>query len=350
MRKRRTTLTGSPAVPLTEVARYFDVHPGGDTAGPNGLDPARAQAARRFPVRWTAYYLDLADPTDPADPIRRIAFPEPSELVSGPGDLADPVGERYVNPVPFVVRKHRDRALLLVTARCHVYCRFCFRRTFPDGGHRDPPPAALDAAFDYLAGERELREVILSGGDPLVLPDETLGEIVDRLSAIEHVERLRVHTRAPVHDPARVTPALAATLARGKPMRVVLHFDHPREVTEAARRAVSILREAGLVLLDQTVLLAGVNDDPAVLEELFRALERERVKPYYLHHPDRAPGARAFYVELERGLAIHDELRRRLGGGPALPDYVIDPPDGSGKVPVEAWVRSASRRRAPRPT
>jgi lysine 2,3-aminomutase len=140
-----------------------------------------------------------------------------------------------------------------------------------------------------------------------------------------------------VHDPARVTPDLARALARGKPMRVVLHFDHPREVTDAARRAITTLQGAGIELLDQTVLLRGVNDDAAILEALFSALLREGVKPYYLHHPDRAPGASAFYVEIERGLEIWRDLERRLGHGPALPAYVIDPPDGSGKVPVEAW-------------
>jgi lysine 2,3-aminomutase len=330
MTQRRTRFSGSAAVALAEVAARFGVGP--------ALDPERAAAARRFPVRWTSYYLGLADAADPADPIRRIAFPEPGELESGPGDLVDPVGERRVTPLPFVVRKHRDRAILLVTARCHVYCRFCFRRSFPDGAHRDPPAHALDAALDYLAGESDLREVILSGGDPLVLPDETLRSIVARLSAIGQLESLRVHTRAPVHDPARVTPELTRALASGLPMWVVLHFDHPREVTAETARAVSLLLEAGLPVLNQTVLLAGVNDDPATLATLFRALLRARVKPYYLHHPDRVSGARAFWVELERGLAIYRELRRRLGGGPALPQYVLDLPDGSGKVPVESLV------------
>ena len=326
MASRRSVLTGSPAVPLREVARRLGAGPG-DTL---------TEAARRFPVRWTEHYLGLADPLDPADPIRRIAFPDPAELEPNPGDLEDPVGERTVTPVPFVVRKHADRAILLVTARCHVYCRFCFRRTFPNGEHRDPSLPQLDAALDWLAGQDDLREVILSGGDPLVLPDATLQEIVARLSAMPQLTQLRLHTRAPVHDPARVTPELVAALTSGLPIWTVVHFDHPREITPETRRAASLFLEAGIPLLNQSVLLAGVNDDAETLESLCRALLRERIKPYYLHHPDRVPGAASFYVELDRGLEIYRELRRRLAGGPALPAYVIDLPDGSGKVPVES--------------
>lgn len=321
---RRRTLTGSPAVPLAEAHGRL-----GTTA-----DASRREAMRRHPARLTRYYLDLVDPADPADPIRRIAWPDAAELETGPGDLDDPVGERLVNPVPFVVRKHGDRALLLVTARCHVYCRFCFRRSFPDGEHRDPSPRALDRALSWLAGERGLREVILSGGDPLVLPDEALAELVARLSAIPHLTRLRVHTRAPVHDPARVTPALVEALSLGLPMRVVLHFNHPREITAETRRVAALFRDAGIPLLNQSVLLAGVNDDEATLERLSRALVREGIRPYYLHHPDRVAGSRAFWVEIERGLALYGGLARRLAGGVGLPRYVIDLPDGTGKVPV----------------
>jgi lysine 2,3-aminomutase len=294
------------------------------------------EAARRFPIRWTRYYLDLADPRDPADPVRRIALPAPAELEPSPVELPDPVGESRVSPVPFVIRKHRDRAVLLVTARCHVYCRFCFRR---GAGHRDPGEEELARAVGYLTADSELREVILSGGDPLVLPDEALRELVALLSASPHLEALRIHTRAPVHDPARVTPALAAALASGLPARVVLHYDHPREITEETRRVASTFLAAGLPLLNQSVLLAGVNDDAETLETLCRTLYRERIQPYYLHHPDPAPGTGAFHLEPERGLALYRELEGRLGGGPALPRYVIDPPDGSGKVPVERYLR-----------
>jgi len=337
----RRTLTGSPAVPLKEVADKLDGS--GDASA--GLDPARREAARRFPVRWTRYYLDLAGSQEAEDPIRRIAFPDPAELEPHPAQLADPVGEQDRSPCPYVVRKHADRAILLVTSRCHVYCRFCFRRSFPDGEHREPSMEALEEALDYLAGEQDLREVILSGGDPLVLPDEELRRIIARLSAMPQLTHLRLHTRAPVHDPARVTAPLAEALASGLPMWVVLHFDHPREVTSETRRVVGLLLAAGMPVLNQTVLLAGVNDDAETLEQLFTALVRERVKPYYLHHPDRVPGGGSFYVEIERGLEIYRELRRRVSGGAALPSYVIDLPDGSGKIPVEQYAETARIRR-----
>jgi lysine 2,3-aminomutase len=334
MASDRKTLTGSPAVPLAEVARRLGVADSWKEA-----DPALHEASRRFPVRLTRHYLDLAVPGDAEDPIRRIAFPDAAEIAPDSGALADPVGERERSPVPFVVRKHADRAILLVTARCHVYCRFCFRRAFPDGGHRDPDDATLEHALDYLEAEPDLREVILSGGDPLVLPDDTLRDILSRLAAMPQLTHLRIHTRAPVHDPARITAELASTLQpkspSALPVWVVVHFNHPSELTPASLTAVRTLLDAGLSVLNQSVLLAGVNDSVETLEALCRALVAARVKPYYLHHPDRVEGAGAFWVDIDVGLGLYRELRQRLGGGIALPRYVIDPPDGSGKVPVE---------------
>jgi lysine 2,3-aminomutase len=322
------------------VAAHFGLAPAGRRARPFA-DPARREAARRFPVRFTRHYLGLADPADPGDPVRRMALADPAEIVPAPVDLEDPVGERLVSPVPFVVRKHADRAVLLVTSRCHVYCRFCFRRSFPDGSHRDPTRDQLDRAMIHLVREPGLREVILSGGDPLVLPDEELRRIVRTLSTSSHLEALRVHTRAPVHDPARVTPALVAAIASGLPARVVFHYNHPREITPEARRITTLFLDAGVPVLNQTVLLSGVNDSAEVLAELFRALHRERIEPYYLHHPDRVPGGGHFYVSLERGRSVYRDLRERLKDLQALPGYVIDLPDGSGKVPVESLPEDA---------
>jgi len=335
MARRPRSFTGSPAVPYRDVVARLAPDDGPAEAAD------RRRAAGRFPVRWTRHYLDRTVPGDPRDPIRRIAFPDPAELVPSPLDLPDPVGERGRTPVPYVVRKHPDRAILLVTASCHVYCRFCFRRSFPDGAHRDPAPEALDRAIDHLVGDPTLREVILSGGDPLVLPDEELERIARRLAASPSLTSIRVHTRAPVHDPARITPGLARALTAGLPCWLVAHFDHPREITPETRRVVDVLLGAGIPVLNQSVLLAGVNDDADVLEALCRGLWRERIKPYYLHHPDRVPGAASFWVEPQRGLDLHRELRRRLGGGPALPAYVVDLPDGSGKIPVEVAVADA---------
>lgn len=327
MARHPRSFTGSPRVPFREVLERIAPADRGD-------DDSLRDAARRFPVRWTRSYLDLVDPGDAADPIRRIAFPDPTELLPFVTDLDDPVGERATTPVPYVVRKHHDRAVLLVTSTCHVYCRFCFRRSFPNGAHRDPGPADLETAIRYVASDPDLREIILSGGDPLVLPNAELERIVGRLSDSPHLRTVRIHTRAPVHDPARVTPALARALASGLPAWIVTHFDHPREITRDTRRVVDTFLAAGLPMLNQSVLLSGVNDDAGVLEELFLGLWRERIKPYYLHHPDRVPGAGAFWVDPERGLELYEELRSRLGGGPALPEYVIDLPDGSGKVQV----------------
>jgi lysine 2,3-aminomutase len=331
-------LTGSPAVSSRETI---------DSLGEEGKTAEIREAARRFPMRWNSYYLGLVDVDDPNDPIRRIAFPDPQELESCSGDLADPVGERLRTPVPFVVRKHRDRAVFLVTSRCHIYCRFCFRRSFPDGDHLDPSDGTLDRAIEYLTSDRELEEVILSGGDPLTLPDATLQSLIGRLSVTGNgrgLQRLRVHSRALVQDPSRITPQLAGILASGLPMRFVTHFNHPNERTEQTRQAVAVLREAGMPVSNQSVLLRGVNDDPSVLENLFCGLLEDGVKPYYLHHPDRVPGAASFYLEPERGLAIFNDLAIRLDGGPALPRYVIDPPDGSGKIDVRRWLESSPRR------
>jgi lysine 2,3-aminomutase len=275
--------------------------------------------------------------------IRRIGMPDPAELLEDAGDLPDPVGEGRVAPRSHVVRKHRDRALLLVTARCHFYCRFCFRRRFPDGGHSDPGRAELAASLDELLADPELRELIFSGGDPLVLDDAALGALVDRVAEAPQVETLRIHTRAPVHFPERVTPELAAVLAAGKPAWVVVHFSHGVELRPESDAALDLLREAGLGLLNQSVLLRGVNDDPRALAELFRGLYARRVKPYYLHHPDRTPGNAAFRLSIPEGLAMFCELRE-LVPGPALPTYVIDLPDGSGKVPVESLEALGCRR------
>jgi lysine 2,3-aminomutase len=289
-------------------------------------------AARLFPVRWPAGYLDLAA-SAVGEPVRRMGTPLAAELVADPGDLADPVGEAKVSPHPFVVRKHVDRAILLVTARCHFYCRFCFRRSFPDGDHRDPTAAELDAALEHLLSDPLLEELILSGGDPLVLDDDRLKSLLDRVAGAEIPRSVRIHTRAPVHYPERVTDALVEVLSAGPPVWVVTHFNHAAELTAASLAALRRLRRAGIPLLNQSVLLAGVNDSVASLADLSRALYRAQVKPYYLHHPDRVPGSASFRVDIRRGLELHAGLRAGVSG-PAVPSYVIDVPDGSGKVPV----------------
>ena len=325
----------APAVPLEEAARRL-----------GHADSDWRVASRLFPVRWPAEYLALAEAPE-GEPVRRMGIPDPVEALPDPGDLADPVGERLRNDAPFIVRKHRDRVILLVTARCHFYCRFCFRRSFPDGEHADPTRQELAAALEWIRSEAEIREVILSGGDPLVLPDERLLQLVRELSDIPHVQTLRVHSRAPVHEPSRVTDLLIAALTAGKPLWLVTHFNHAVEVRDASRAAVAALVDGGIPVLNQSVLLEGVNADAVALAELMTALLAARVKPYYLHHPDRVPGSARFRVGIEDGLRIVAQLSR-LVGGLALPAYVIDLPDGTGKIPVASLMRIGDKRwRAP---
>ncbi|MCU0225935.1 MAG: KamA family radical SAM protein [Acidobacteria bacterium] len=313
---------GSPAVPLAEVAARLGVP----------LDAAARAAMRRLPARFPRPYAELLHDGGPADPLRRIAWPDPEETAFDPDAIDDPVGEQPLKTHPFVIRKYRDRALLIVTHRCHFYCRFCFRA----GQTVEPKLGEVLDAIRSLRGESALREIILSGGDPLVLPDEELAGILRACDALPQLRTVRIHSRAPVHDPPRVTSRLVGRLIAASPVPLwfVVHTSHPRELSPGFYRAVGMLQGGGIPVLNQTVLLRGVNDDPATLAELFGALYGAGVKPYYLHHPDRVAGTARFRVAIERGLALHRALRGRLPG-PAIPEYVLDLPDGSGKFPVE---------------
>jgi lysine 2,3-aminomutase len=253
------------------------------------------------------------------------------------------VGEANTGGAGYLVRKHRDRALLLVSSRCHFYCRFCFRRSFPNGGHRDPTAQELEQALDAIESEPEITEVILSGGDPLVLEDARLEAILERIRRMPGARRVRVHTRTPVVLPERVTPQLAALLGRAPGCRVVTHCNHPRELTQALVRVARTLGTHGVPLLNQSVLLAGVNDDPELLARLQRGLAQRGCRPYYLHHTDRTPGNAHFRVSLDRGVRIYRRLRQLLPPE-QLPRYVVDLPDGTGKVPVEKLSAAGSRR------
>jgi lysine 2,3-aminomutase len=296
--------------------------------------PALAPVAARYAVAVTPAMAALIDPADPRDPIARQLLPTEAELAPGPGESADPIGDDVHSPVPGVVHRYPDRALLKVTHACAVYCRFCFRRESVGPGAEALPPAALDAALAYIGAHPEIWEVILTGGDPLVLSPTRLREVMLRLRAIPHVKIVRVHTRLPVADPARVTRQLVAAMgASGKTTYVALHANHPRELTAEARAACARIIDAGMPMLGQTVLLAGVNDDAATLGALMRGFVEARIKPYYLHHPDLAPGAGQFRVSLAKGQSLMRALRGRLSGL-CQPSYVLDIPDGHGKVPV----------------
>lgn len=293
-----------------------------------------AAIAARHPVRITPDLAALIDPTDAADPIARQFMPTLAELDDAAGERADPTGDGAHAPLPGLVHRHGDRVLLMPVAVCPVYCRFCFRRGRLGPGHPPPDAAALHAALDYIAGQTDIREVILTGGDPLMLAPRRLAALIAQLDPLPHIDVIRVHSRVPTADPERVTPELLEALdTRDTALWVSLHVNHARELGSAARRTIAAMVGRGYPLISQTVLLRGVNDDSIALEALFRALVKLRVKPYYLHHLDLAPGTAHFHVGLERGRALMAILRQRLSGI-ALPTYVLDIPGGFGKVPL----------------
>jgi lysine 2,3-aminomutase len=295
--------------------------------------PALAAVTARYAIAVTPHVAGLIDRADPADPIAAQYIPHPAESLARDDEHPDPIGDDAKSPVKGIVHRYPDRALLKPLLACPVYCRFCFRRETvgPDGGLLTE--AELDAAYGYIRARPEIREVILTGGDPLMLSARRLGAILAALGAIAHVETLRIHTRVPVAEPSLVTPALAAALETAKPLWLILHANHARELNAPALAAIDAIRRAGVPILSQSVLLAGVNDSEEALAGLFRALIAARVKPTYLHHLDPAPGTARFRVPLARGRALMKALRGRLPGH-ALPTYVVDIPGGHGKVPV----------------
>ncbi|MDE3115419.1 MAG: lysine-2,3-aminomutase-like protein [Pseudomonadota bacterium] len=276
----------------------------------------------------------LIDERDPFDPIARQFVPSSEELVMAPEERADPIGDAAPSPVPGLVHRHRDRVLFKPVLSCPVYCRFCFRREEVGQGKSALSPETTTQALDYIAAHREIREVILTGGDPFMLSPRRIAELSAELAAIPHVKVLRWHTRVPVVEPSRVTDDLVgALLAPGATTYVALHANHPRELAPAARAAVARLVDAGIPMLSQSVLLKGVNADIDTLETLMRAFIENRIKPYYLHHPDLAPGTAHFRVSIEEGQALMRELRARVSGL-CVPDYVLDIPGGFAKVPL----------------
>ncbi len=298
--------------------------------------------AARYAVAVTPNMAGLIDAADPNDPIALQFIPDERELDTRPEERADPIGDLTHSPVEGIVHRYPDRVLLKAVHVCPVYCRFCFRREMvgPEG-LGTLAPEALDRAFDYIASHPEIWEVILTGGDPLVLSARRLEELVVRLRDIPHVQVVRVHSRVPVVEPARIDERLIGALkASGKASYVAVHANHPRELTDEARNALARLADAGVVLLGQTVLLRGVNDDVEVLGALMRALVAARVKPYYLHHPDLAPGTAHFRLSIAEGQAIVAALRGRISGL-CQPTYVLDIPGGHGKAPIAASAAAA---------
>ena len=290
-----------------------------------------AAAAGRTRVAVPPYYAALMDPAHPACPIRLQAIPSAAETASVPGDLSDPLGEDVHRPVPAIVHKYRDRALLLALERCSVYCRHCTRRRLTLSDSEGIDHAALSQAVEYVRAHPEIRDVIVSGGEPLLLSNERLDEVLSALRAIPHVQLLRLATRAPVACPMRVDPALAAMLRRHAPLFVVTHFNHPVECTDEAREACGLLVDHGVPVENQTVLLRRVNSSARILKDLFERLLTFRVRPYYLHQGDLAEGTAHLRTPLEAGVAIIEELRGRTSGL-AIPHLAVDLPGGGGKV------------------
>ena len=328
---------------------------------PDRLGEVRRVAAQ-FAVALTDEVAALIDPRDPADPIAAQFVPSAAELETADEERDDPIGDERWSPVPGIVHRYPDRVLLKPSLVCPVYCRFCFRREQIGARGAVLGRAALGRAYAYIAERPEIWEVVVTGGDPLLLSPRRIADIVRTLAQIEHVQVIRFHTRVPVVDPRRVGAALVKALGAEKAVYVVIHANHPRELTDAAKGAVRRLTRSGIPVLSQSVLLRGVNDAAAVLEELFRKLVAMRVKPYYLHHPDLAPGTAHFRLPVERGRGLVQALRGRVSGL-CQPTYVLDIPGGYGKVPIAAsaaipdaasgeWVvvdRTGERHRYPPP-
>ncbi len=296
---------------------------------------ALERVAERYAVALTPAVRALIDSADPHDPIALQYLPDPRELDTQPQERADPIGDDAHSPVEGLVHRYPDRALLKLVHVCAVYCRFCFRReTVGPQGSGTLSPGALARALDYVRAHPELWELIVTGGDPLVLSPRRLAEVVDAVSAIPHVRILRWHTRLPVVAPERVTDDLVAALRRfAGTTYVAVHANHPRELTPEARAACARLADAGVALVSQTVLLKGVNDDVETLAALMRAFVEARVKPYYLHQGDLAPGTAHLRTTIEEGRALVAALRGRVSGL-CQPHYVLDIPGGHGKAAI----------------
>jgi lysine 2,3-aminomutase len=288
----------------------------------------------RLALAVTPYFASLMDPVNPNCPIRRQAIPRAEEFHISKSDMMDPCGEDKDSPVPGLVHRYPDRVLLLVTDQCAVYCRYCTRRRLVGSTERSISQGNFEEVLKYLRSHRKVRDVLLSGGDPLLLENERLEEILSRLRMIPHIELLRIGTRAPVTLPQRITPGLVRMLRKYHPLMMSIHFTHPKEITDAVRRSCSELADGGIPLGSQTVLLKGVNDKPHIMKKLVHELLRIRVRPYYIYQCDLAMGTEHFRTSLATGVQIMEKLRGHTTGY-AVPTYVVDAPGGGGKIPIE---------------
>lgn len=281
----------------------------------------------------TPYYLSLIDPNDPDDPIRKQAVPTALETIQSPADLLDPLHEDADSPVKGLTHRYPDRVLLLVTDQCSMYCRHCTRRRFAGQNDQQLPMSQIDNAIDYIEKTPEVRDVLLSGGDPLLLSDENLEYIIKRLRAIPHVEIVRIGSRTPVVMPMRITEHLVNMIKKYHPIWLNTHFNHPNEVTEDSKRACERLADAGIPLGNQSVLLRGVNDCVDVMKKLVHELVKIRVRPYYIYQCDLSMGLEHFRTPVSKGVEIIEGLRGHTSGF-CVPTFVVDAPGGGGKIPI----------------
>lgn len=291
------------------------------------------EVCKNFALAITPEMINLINPEDKLDPIAKQFVPTKEELIILQEELADPIGDDVFTPVKGITHRYPDRLLLKPVHVCPVYCRFCFRREKVGPGEEMLSPQELKLALEYISSKEKVWEVILSGGDPLILPEKRISEIIRALDAIPHVEIIRIHTRVPVVDPKRITTGLLKSLKVNTPVYIVLHCNHQQELTQAATAACAALIDSGIPMLSQTVLLKGVNDNPETMTNLIRALLKARIKPYYLHHGDFAKGTGHFRTTIEEGQRIMKSLRGNVSGI-AQPTYVLDIPGGKGKVPI----------------
>lgn len=293
---------------------------------------AEEEAARRFAVRLTRSVRETIRHS--GDPVALQYLPDARELEVAPDERDDPIGDHAHTPVKGIVHRHPDRVLLKVSSVCAVNCRFCFRKMMLGTPEETLDEQEMQQALDYIAATPAIWEVILTGGDPLILSPRRLAGVLDRLEQIGHVKVIRIHSRIPVAAPERITGELCEALDREKPVYMVVHVNHAQELSDKAAEALRALHKGGVVLLSQSVLLRGVNDNAEALESLFRRLVELRIKPYYLHHPDKVPGTGHFRVGIAEGQALMRTLRTKASGL-TLPTYVLDIPGGFGKVPLE---------------
>tara|TARA_R110002126_G_scaffold16961_32_gene67106 strand:- start:2046 stop:3095 length:1050 start_codon:yes stop_codon:yes gene_type:complete len=331
---------------MTNAPRPTTLRTGTQLAAAGLAAPADIAAidavAARYSVAIPAGLAALIDPTNADDPIARQFVPDPAELQIADGELEDPIGDAAHSPVRGLVHRYPDRVLLMPTMSCPVYCRYCFRRDRVGRAADAPSADDLETAFRYIEARPAIREVILTGGDPLSLSDARLARIVARLNGIAHLDGIRIHSRVPVAMPGRITDTLVAALQSDLPVWMVLHCNHAGELTDDVAAACDRLIRGGIPLLSQSVLLKGVNDNVETLTGLMRRLVRLRVKPYYLHHPDRARGTERFRLTLEEGRALVAALRGNISGL-CQPTYVVDIPGGHGKAVAQG---EAVRRNA----